>query len=323
MTTILVTGSTGFIGRPLCRALQEAGFQVRRAVRRADSFETLKNVIDYCAVGVVGPETDWSEALDGVRAVVHLVARAHVMDEKTGEPLATFRHVNALGTERLARQAAAAGVRRLVFVSSVKVNGEQTRERPFSETDLPHPQDPYAVSKWETEQALRRIAEDTGLETVVVRPPLVYGPGVKGNFLRLLKAIDRGLPLPLANVDNRRSLVGLSNLVDFLVLCVHHPDAAGEVFVIAHGEDVSTPELIRRLARAIGRPARLWPCPVGLLRLAARAAGKESAIERLCGSLTVDSAKAHTLLSWTSLVPMAEELARVAQWWRLAAADGP
>ncbi len=169
---------------------------------------------------------------------------------------------------------------------------------------------------------MRRIAEDTGLETVVVRPSLVYGPGVKGNFLRLLKAIDRGPPLPLANIDNRRSLVGLSNLMDFLTLCVRHPAAASQTFLIADGEDVSTPELTRRLARALGRPARLWPCPVSLMRLAARAVGKHGAIDRLCGSLTVDSQKARSLLSWSPVVPMNMELARVARWWR-ARSTGP
>ena len=237
------------------------------------------------------------------------------MRETANDPLAAFRRVNTLGTERLARQAAAAGVRRFVYVSSIQVNGNRTTGSAFSECDVPKPHDPYAVSKWEAEQALYRVSAQTGLEMVVVRPPLVYGPGVKGNFLRLLQVIEHGLPLPLASVKNQRSLIGVRNLVDFLTLCVQYPAAAGETFLIADGEDVSTPELIRRLAQAMGRSARLWPCPVGPMRLAARAAGKESAIERLCGSLTVDSAKARTLLSWTPPVPMAEELGAIVKSW--------
>lgn len=259
--------------------------------------------------------TDWSVALAGVTEVIHLAARVHVMRESAVDPYAEFYRTNVAGTERLARQAAEAGVRRLVYVSSIKVNGERTAGQPFRPEDKPQPEDAYAQSKLEAELVLKDISRNTGIEVVVVRPPLVYGPGVKGNFLSLLRVVQRGLPLPLASCDNRRSLVGLSNLVDLLTICTTHPAAAGQVFLAADGEDLSTPELLRRVARALGRNARLLPFPPVLLRLAARIAGRTGVYERLCGSLQVDTGKTHELLGWTPPHSVDEELARTARWF--------
>jgi nucleoside-diphosphate-sugar epimerase len=238
------------------------------------------------------------------------------MREKSADPLAEFRRVNAAGTRRLAESAAQAGVRRFVYVSSIKVNGERTGNRPFTEADPPGPEDAYAQSKYEAEMALREIAARTGMEVVIVRPPLVYGPGVKGNFRTLLRVVRMGLPLPLASCDNRRSLVGLSNLADLLALCVTHPAAAGETFLAADGEDLSTPELLRRTGRALGRPARLFPVPPALLRAGARMFGRAGAGERLCGSLQVDISRARRILGWNPPSTVDEELARTAQWYQ-------
>jgi UDP-glucose 4-epimerase len=298
-------------------ALVGAGIDVRAAVRSRANFgsEDFARCVPVHVIGDIGHETDWTESLDGVQSVIHLAARVHIMEETSDNPLEAFRQVNTLGTVRLARAAAQAGVMRLVYVSTIKVNGESTSGRPFREDDRPQPSDPYAVSKWEAEQRLRHISAESGIETVVVRPPLVYGPGVGGNFLAMLKWLDRGLPLPLASVANQRSLVGLQNLASLLAVCAVHPRAAGETFLASDGEDVSTPELLRRAARALGNRARLVPFPVALLRGASRLLARGSACERLCGSLTVDSSKARQVLGWRPELSMDEELRRTATWY--------
>jgi nucleoside-diphosphate-sugar epimerase len=237
------------------------------------------------------------------------------MREKHASPLEEFRNINTAGTERLARQAAQAGVRRFVYVSSIKVNGERTFEIPFRESDEPKPEDPYAVSKWEAEQALRRIADETGMEVAILRPPLVYGPGVKGNFLTLLRLVRSGVPLPLASVDNRRSFVSLDNLVDLIITCVQHPAAAGEAFLVADGEDLSTPGLIRRIARSMGTPERLFGFPPVLLQAASRAIGKRAVCERLCGSLQVDASKANRVLGWQPVSSLDEAMNKMTSWF--------
>ena len=313
MSAVLVTGATGFIGRALCRALQLHGYAVRAASRGTPI--SRKGAIEYVRVGGLGPETDWRTALQNMETVVHLAARAHVMKEGSADPLAEFRHVNTVGTSQLAAMAAQAGVRRLVYVSTIKVNGEATAEDAFREDDAPRPSDPYAVSKWEAEQALRHISAETGMEVVIVRPPLVYGPGVAGNFLVMLKWLERGIPLPLANINNRRSLVGLQNLVSLLTACLTHPRAAGEVFLASDGEDLSTSELLRRTAQSLGKSAHLFPLPVGLLRTIAKALGKSGVYERLCGSLVVNSSKAHRLLRWSPVSSVEDELRRTADWY--------
>jgi len=318
---VAVTGADGFVGRHVCRALRARGCDVRPVARDRDcaarARDLLRDALPPVVVGDIGPATDWSAALGGAAAVVHLAARVHVMDETAADPLEAFREVNVRGTRRLAEAAAACGVRRLVFVSSIKVNGESTTGRaPFSERDAPAPRDPYGVSKWEAEQALAEVAAGGALEAVVVRPPLVHGPGVGGNLLRLMGLIDRGVPLPLAGVRNRRTLIAAGNLADLLALGVVHPAAAGRTFTAGDGEDHSTEELIRTLARGLGRPARLWPAPHGLLRGLAGLAGKGAALDRLTGSLQVDSATAREVLAWAPPVKAVEGLDEMARWYR-------
>lgn len=311
---VLVTGATGFVGECLHSELLRRGYRVRAAVRQ-ESPALRQAGREQVVVGPIDDATDWQAALSGVQCVVHLAARVHVMRETAGDPRAAFRQVNVAGTERLARQAAAAGVRRMVYISSIKVNGERTGIRPFTEADVPQPEGPYAQSKLEAEQALQRIAAATGLETVILRPPLVYGPKVKGNLRTLLRAVQLGLPLPLGRCENRRSLLGLTNFVDLIALCVGHPAAADQVFVAADDEDLSTPELIRRLAGLLHRPARLLPIPASWLRTAARLLGRQSVYERLCGSLRVDASKARSVLGWRPVCTVDAELARTAAWY--------
>lgn len=303
MPTALVTGATGFVGTALLARLLAGGWTVRGAVRSAGA--RLPAGVAACPAG----DADWSAGLPGADVVFHLAARVHQMDDRAADPLAEFRRVNTEATERLARAAAAAGARRLVFVSSVKVNGGE-RERPYDEDDAPAPGDPYGQSKREAEERLAAVARETGLEVVVLRPPLVYGPGVRANMASLLRAVQRGLPLPLGAVRNRRSLVYVENLADCLERCGADPRAAGRTFLVSDGEDVSTPELVRRIARAFGRPARLLPVPVALLRAAAGLAGKGPAVERLAGSLAVDSSRVREVLGWTPPCSLDEGLRR-------------
>lgn len=312
---ILVTGANGFVGTALCNRLVAAGHRVRGALRRRDRLWKSVDGVDYVQVGDIGPDTHWSEALEGVGAVVHLAARAHVMHETAAAPLAAFRAVNVAGTERLARVAAEKGVRRFVYASSIKVNGESTATTPFTEADTAAPVDPYAVSKYEAEQALRLTAKETGLEVVMVRPPLVYGPGVGGNFLRLLQLVERGIPLPLALVDNLRSMIYLGNFADALTVCTIHSAAAGQTFLVSDGEDISTPDLFRALAAALSVPARLFPFPVTLLKLGGLILGKQGEVGRLTGSLQVDSSKIRNTLHWRPRYTLADGLAETARWY--------
>ena len=263
-------------------------------------------------------DTDWSEALKNVEQVVHLAARVHVMNDKSSDPFAEFRRVNVEGTAALARQAAAAGVRRFVFLSSVKVNGEFTEAgQPFTADDVPAPEDPYGVSKHEAEQLLRQIADETVMEVVIIRPPLVYGPGVKANFAAMMRWLARGVPLPLAAVnENRRSLVALDNLVDLIMTCLHHPAAANQTFLVSDGEDLSTAQLLKRMGAAMGHPARLFYVPPALLKLGATVLNKPGIYQRLCGSLQLDIAKTRQLLGWTPPVSVDEGLRRAAEGFR-------
>lgn len=297
--SILVTGASGFVGRSLCPALETAGYAVRAVGRDV--------------VGDISPATDWTPHLDGVDTVIHLAARAHVMSDIAAEPLEAYRHVNTGGTLNLARQAAAHGVRRMIFISSIKVNGEQTSPgRPFTAHDTPAPNDPYGVSKLEAESGLRALAAEAPLEVVIIRPPLVYGPGVKANFLSMMRWLDRGIPLPLGAVNNRRSMVNVDNLVDLIITCIHHPAAAGQVFLASDGEDLSTTALLRRLGAALGKQARLIPVPTQVIAFAARLLGRQAITQRLFGSLQVDSSLAQTLLNWQPLVSVDEGLRRTA-----------
>lgn len=304
----LVTGASGFVGRAVCEELLRRRMPVRSVVRQHTAGDLAD---DRIPVGNIGLATNWSRALDGVQTVVHLAARVHVMREMSADPLAAFRATNVQGTLNFASQAASAGVRRFVFVSSVKVNGEQTQAgRAFSETDTPAPQDAYGTSKLEAETGLRSLARETGMEVVIIRPPLVYGPGVKANFGALMKRVKQGWPLPLGAVRNQRSLVALDNLVDFIVTCLSHPQAANQTFLVSDGNDLSTPELVRGLARAAGVVARLLPVPVWALRAGASLLGKGDAMQRLCGNLQVDISKARNLLGWVPPVSVDEGLRR-------------
>jgi len=307
---VLITGGTGFVGQLLARTIQAQGHNVVRAVRQAQP--------DSVLISTVDGSTSWHEALQGCDSVVHLAARVHVMNDKSTDPVREFRRVNVEGTAHLARQATAAGVRRLVFLSSVKVNGEATQEgRPFTADDAPAPEDPYGMSKHEAEQALRQIAADRGMEVVIIRPPLVYGPGVKANFESMMRWLARGVPLPLAAVtQNRRSLVALDNLVDLIVTCLNHPAAANQTFLASDGEDLSTAELLKRMSAAMGKPARLFYVPQALLKLATRLSNKLGTYQRLCGSLQVDITKTRQLLGWTPPVSVDEGLRRAAEGFR-------
>jgi UDP-4-keto-D-QuiNAc 4-reductase len=313
MSSVLVTGASGFIGSSVCECLTAAGWRVRAALRDIAREAALAAGCERTAVGEIGPQTSWGEALTGVDAVVHLAARVHVMHDTAGDPLTAYRLVNTAGTMNLARQAAAAGVRRFVYLSSIKVNGEATVPgRPFTEEDIPAPVDPYGVSKHEAEQGLLGLARETGLEVVIIRPPLVYGPGVKANFYSMMRWLHRGLPLPLGAIDNRRSLVALDNLVNLIVTCIDHPAAANQVFLAGDGEDLSTTGLLQRLAAAMGKPARLLPVPPFVLETGAALLGKRGLAQRLCGSLQVDIDKARRLLGWTPPISVDEALHRTA-----------
>jgi len=307
--TVLVTGANGFVGRALCSSLITRGYLVRSAVRRQ-----VNGYAGEVAVGDIGPDTDWTDALVNVCGVVHCAARTQVMNDRAFDTLDAFRRVNKEGALNLARQAAAAGVKRFVFVSTVKVNGEATMPgHPFRADDVPAPQDSYGVSKHEAEVDLKQLVRATGMEVVIVRPPLVYGPMVKGNFTSLIRMLVLGLPLPLGAIHNKRSMVALDNLVDFLAVCLSHPAAAGQTFLVSDGEDVSTTDLLVRTSNAMRKRAILLPVPVPLLKLVASLLGKSAVAQRICGSLQVDISKTRALLDWNPVITLDEGLRRAVQ----------
>jgi len=312
----LVTGATGFVGTALCDALRQQNWDVRRALRTGHAPASVEDSI----VGDIGRVADWSAALRDVDVVVHLAARTHVIRDTAAEPRAEYRRLNVEGTRTLAHAAQTTGVRRFIFLSSIKVNGEATTVRPFTENDTPQPEDAYGISKWEAELALRAAA--ASMETVVLRPPLLYGPGVKGNFLRLMRAIERGVPLPLGSIHNRRSVLSLGNLVDAMIVCLDHPAAAGQTYLLADDENPSTPELVRAIAAALHKRARLVAFPPQLLRIAGAVTGKSAAVSRLLGSLQIDSSRIRGELGWQPRQALAEGLSQTAEWYyRKLAAD--
>lgn len=305
---VLVTGANGFVGSALCPHLVALGHEVVPAARR------------QCGVAnsvIVHDSASLNAALRGCDSLIHLAARAHVMRDQEQDPLQAFRADNVDTTIELAKRAVEAGVRRFVFMSTIKVNGEETAPgSSFSHDDPVDPKDPYAISKWEAEQGLLEIAQRTGLEVVIIRPPLVYGPGVKGNFASLIKWVQNGIPLPLGAIHNRRSMIALDNLVNFTALCADidaSPNAKGQVFLVSDGEDVSTAELLRKVAKAYRRNSRLFRVPEGLMRVAARSMGKASIADRLFGSLVVDDSKARQMLGWHPQLSMDEQLQKMAQ----------
>jgi UDP-glucose 4-epimerase len=310
---LLVTGASGFVGTALIRYLYEKGcFRILAALHHQTP--ELPVGVDSVQISGITADTDWSVALAGVETVVHLAARVHVMKDSSGDPLAEFRRVNVVGTLTLARQAASAGVKRFIFLSSIKVNGEQTLPgQAFTEEDVPAPLDPYSISKYEAEEGLRDLAQQTKMEVVIIRPPLVYGPGVKANFLNMMRWLHKEVPLPFASLNNRRSLVALDNLLDFIVVCLEHSAAANQIFLVSDGEDLSTAELLRRMASALGKPAHLMPMPTSLLKVGAVLMGRRDMGQRLCGSLQIDISKARTILGWNPPISVDEELSRTAQ----------
>lgn len=307
---VLITGASGFLGQALCQRLRADKYFLTALARHAPTAmsEPWLQVQRYeDAVGLMA----------GQLCVVHLAARVHVMQDSVADPLGEFRKANVDISLNLARQAAQAGVHRFIYISSVKVNGEETAsEQPFLADDEPEPQDPYGISKMEAEQALRSLAVQTGMEVVIIRPPLIYGPGVRANFEALIRVVARGVPLPLAAIHNKRSLVALDNLVDLIAVCISHPNAANQIFMVSDGEDLSTPDLIRRMSNAMGRPARLFSVPVWLLMFGAKLVGKSSAVQRLCGNLQVDISKTKNILGWTPPISIDEGLQRAVAQWR-------
>jgi len=308
---VAVTGASGFVGRALVAHLVAFGCSDLLALVRQTPVDPVKGA-KYLAGGDLTSQEQWQSALAGVNVLVHTAGRAHVLNDRAADPQAEFHRVNVAGTLRLAEQAAAMGVQRFVFISSIGVNGVRSAlGKAFFETDEPRPHNAYALSKWDAEQGLMEIAAETGLEVVIIRPPLVYGCNAPGNFGALMRAVQRGWPLPLGAVHNQRSLVSLDNLVDFIVTCITHPQAANQTFLVSDGQDLSTTELVRGMARAGGVPTRLLPVPVWALQVGAKLLGKGDAVQRLCGNLQVDISKARTLLGWVPPLSVAEGLRRV------------
>jgi nucleoside-diphosphate-sugar epimerase len=312
MTRVLVTGATGFVGSQLCEALRRQGYIVRGALRTDQPL--FDKTAEKTVVGEIGARTEWVRALDGVDCVVHCAARAHLLGDQGGQQH-LYMEANAMGTERLAKACVAAGVRRFIYLSSVKVNGEATTDRPFSRLDRPTPADPYAVSKWEGETRLEAVAASSPMDTAIVRSPLVYGPRVRANFLRLMGWVDGRMPLPFGAVKNSRSLVSVWNLCSLIERLLRDAIPKDSVFMVSDGADLSTPELIRKLGVALRRPARLLPVPVTVLRALGALSGRRAEVERLCGSLTVDISSTCSDLGWRPPVSVDDGLARTAAWY--------
>lgn len=313
MKRIGITGANGFIGKALADFLEHDGYCVTRIIRRRESLSAngSKNI---AIVDDLTKENNWNSVLEGMDILIHLAARVHVMQDPLQDPLSEFRKVNTDATLNLASQAAKAGITRFIYLSSIKVNGEYTTlGHPFSEKDTPAPQDPYAISKYEAEVGLREWATMSKLEVVIIRPPLIYGPGVKANFLSMMEWLKLGRPLPLGSIHNKRSLLGLDNLLDFIMTTIEHPNATNETFMVSDGVDISTTELLQQIGNVLGKPARLFSIPQGLLTIGFQLLGKGSLIPRLLGSLQINIGKAHTLLGWKPPYGMDEGLLKTAK----------
>lgn len=310
---ILVTGANGFVGKALCNYLNSSNTQIRALTRTPNEFSSnIHNIVcdDLSAAGVL------LEGMRGVDVVVHLAARVHVMQEGSSNALAAYRAVNVDLTLNLAKQAAAAGVKRFIYLSSIKVNGEKTPAgRAFRADDIPAPEDPYGVSKMEAEKALLKLSKSTGMEIVIIRPPLIYGPGVGANFMAMMRWLARRVPLPLGAIDNQRSMVALDNLLNLILICTTHPRAAGQVFLVSDDQDVSVTQLLKKLARAMKVKAILLPIPVAIIQFAAAMLGKISVAQRLCDNLQVDITKTKEMLNWSPPLTLDDGLKVTAEWY--------
>ncbi|MEO6118933.1 MAG: SDR family oxidoreductase [Methylotenera sp.] len=309
---ILVTGASGFVGQSLIKELKQRGVSTVNIGRQllTSNPDSHVSVPDYTAQGI------WQKPLLGCDVVIHLAARVHVMQDVAENPLEAFLAVNLHGTVNLAVAAAKAGIKRFVYISSIKVNGEYTKDQSFTEKDTPNPQDPYAISKWQAEQALRKIEKETGMEVVILRPPLIYGAGVKANFASLLKLIDKGLPLPLLSIHNKRSLIYLGNLVDAIITCTKHPNAAGQTYLVSDGEDTSIAQLVKQIAISLNRPRYLFHFPVSIMRIFTKLIGRSASLDRLTQSLVINSSKIRKELDWQPPFTMTQGLKCTADWYR-------
>lgn len=315
MTKILITGATGFVGRALFENLKSKKKYLTHLTIRTNQKELFEGGKTF-NIGEIDSNTNWKDALDGVSCIVHCAARAHIMEKKQTDSLNVYRRINVDGTRNLAKQAALRGIKRFIFLSSVKVNGEETiASKSFKYDDIPQPEDSYGVSKWEAEQALLEISKKTGLEIVIIRAPLIYGVEVKGNFLRLLDLIYKQIPLPLNSINNSRSFIGLDNLVDLIIHCIDHPNATGKTFLVSDDEDISTPDLIRKLSKIMGRSTRLFSFPISILKLMSYLIGKTLKVNRLIGSLRVNSSYTRKILEWNPPFSLDEGLEKTVLWY--------
>lgn len=313
---ICVTGASGFIGKELCVQLLKEKYNVVATVRNAklQSLSSQKN-LRISEIANIDINSDWSETLSGINCVIHCAAKVHVMRENEVDALSSYRKINVEGTRNLAEQAFSAGVKRLIFLSSIKVNGENTHRSYFKHTDIPSPKDAYSISKWEAEQVLQEISKQTGLEVVIVRVPLVYGKEVKGNFLHLLNIVAKGIPLPFSKVKNLRSFLGLDNLIAFLIYCIDHPKASGQTFLLSDGEDISTCDLIKKIANNMQKPLRIFPVPIFFLRFLGKVLGKSSEMNRVIDFLQIDSSFTFKFLGWKPTTSIDEGLYKTVQWY--------
>jgi nucleoside-diphosphate-sugar epimerase len=315
LKSILITGASGFVGRAVCSSALSLGLNVKGCHRSPDSAKLLPAGVEKIQIASIDENTDWSNALTGVETVIHLAGLAHIMKASSKHSLEAYREVNVQGTQSLAKMASSAGVKRFVFLSTVKVNGERSPSRPFDETDAPQPEDAYAVSKWEAERFLGELAAESQMEVVILRSPLVYGRDVKANFLRMLRLVQRRIPLPFGAVSNRRSLIYLENLADAILHSASHPRAKGQTFFVTDGDAISTPELIQSIAGKMNLPAHMFKCPTPLLSALAKLIGKSAEISRLIDSLAVDSSKFKTDTSWTPPYSFTHGIRETVNWY--------